>query len=245
MPHQNPVVLRVVRRTHEPCRHRPLEFTHGIVLCEYPSECCRAWCATSCMQPRSVRLCKQIISVPMSPGDSTARFQFSHMAHADVVGLNHFRLKELTLTSSCQWWQVVGNGDVALNVSVAVNVDGIISVVGVLSEVSRCLVGHVGELLEAVPPHVTVWSNGTVVSLTNLTVETDVDLLAQGCIVKEANFTTLDVHIDDAASNLPLFHSLVPLAMGSEWLVARLVAYARDSINANVRQFLPFDDVAC
>ena len=135
--------------------------------------------------------------------------------------------------------------DVDVNASVAVNVNGTLSAVGVVLEVSRCLVGDLDALEEPVPPYVSAWSNGSLVSLANLAIDAEAGVVANGCAVKAAELRTLGVRFDSVKSALPLVHTLAPLLLGSEWVLGLLVDAARNEINRNANAFLPFDSIAC
>ena len=128
-----------------------------------------------------------------------------------------------------------------MNASIVLEVDGTLTALGVMTEVTHCRVDGA----EVTPPSLTILSNGSLLTLTNLHLNADMTVVVNGCTVEEAALSTLGVRYDTAASDLPILQVLAPLLLERDRFEALLSGIARTEINNGAENYLPFDDVDC
>lgn len=156
-----------------------------------------------------------------------------------LSGLDSVRLEQLSLHSSCEWWEVIGGDEgVPLNATLALAASGVVALEGAVVEVARCFVG--GE--EAVPPEgESLLSRETLASARNLRVRLSAAVLVDGCTVREAKISRLSVDFDAVATDVPAVHTLAPLVLGSGWVREKLVRALTARLNGMLGRRLPFD----
>jgi hypothetical protein len=55
----------------------------------------------------------------------------------------------------------------------------------------------------------------------------------------------LRLNFDSVASDIPIVHTLAPLVLGIDWVLAWFIEYLRTQLNKTVSRLMPFDRVSC